>query len=860
MSNPRLPPTPARIGSPAPKVATPNRPNPSPSPAVQPETEQVRSSSDTLNMRLERNWNENDVLNGILSGDHFQKNAANRYNNLAHHWRIFVMPPRNFLYEESDNDEKITNILDFYQRIDSYQQVNIAETGVTGFNISEVEIEQIFGGDIARSSVPTSINFKILEPNGVAFLDALLRAAQEVGIQNYLDFFYYMELTFKGYDNNGGIDTSAFAELPNGGRWIWAINIKDIEVNLGSGGGQYKVEAIPVDSTSLTQNSEYGQLLDSTMIRAETIGEFFDELRDKLNLSWKNRLFADTITHDFQIHGLPAPAGPTEQTRKPQPRPAGWADDQADALQGIMNTPIPGMERFGPITSEAVRGMTLRPEEGDWSSLRGSGMVFIKPTRDAQSVADVFGRNDNTGNTANAPTAHLPAGTLIPSIIDIVFSSCERAQCLARDSSANVFDPDDSDQMVNEHGYRETVTWRTIPEIRLLGNKYDSLAGRYRREIVWHIYPRISQDAILSRTQIEQARDNPNGQVQRGMLTALAARGFLPKRYDYLFTGLNTEVLNCDLNFNMAWQVQLPLFANYFNDQPLDQARYNKDRAEAYDPIARLAASYSEFHQRRNEIQEDLADARADGEVTEAEQQDIDKKTKDALTVAQRALRDAQRVLEARRKADAAFQEVSIEQDYNRSYVETIMDEGPLAASSRPVDSSFPPIVIAQSGGQEAHQQIGSGMVGQYHAGKSLYGAILDQVNAPATDRFIEIDLTVRGDPFWLPHGSFELALLHRAETAEDTAAHVLYGTPHVMFRFRYPADVGEDGRVQLNTNETVTGIYNIISVKSRFVGGKFEHELHGVRLPLIDAVRGALGVKPDVEQEPASEPADEDN
>lgn len=835
MTTPRQPPTPARVES---ATATPGRPEDKPRVAAAPnqsETEKARTTGhDAVNAKLERNWKEEDIINSIRNGDHFQSNLANRFNNLAYHWRLFVMGPRNFLYETEGEQGAPKNILDFYERIDGYRQVNIAESAVTGFDICDVEIEQAFSDASARSAVTTGISFRVVEPNGVQFLDSLVQATKEVEIQNYADFYYYLELTFTGYETDGSINTSPFAELPNGGRWIWAIHIADLEVNLGTGGGQYRVRAIPIDQRGLSPNSEYGQLLDATMIRAETIGEFFKELGEKLNRSWMNRLQAPTTTHKFEFHGMPATTDPEPKSeeRKSQPKPANWSKDNWSAMEKLMAQPLPGETRpMGAITPEAVAGMTLRPEIGDWNSLRGSAMVFIRPTTDEENAKGSLQSADNTGNTANAPTAHLPAGTTIESVISAVFSSCERAQCLARDSSANVFGPDDSDDAINDHGYRESLIWRVIPEIKILG-KFDSLSGRYYREIIWHIYPRVSQEPILSMSQVYQARE-PS--VQRGMLAALAARGFLPKRYDYLFTGRNTEVTNFDLNFNLAWQAQLPPFANYRNDQNLDHARHNKDREEKWgDPAGKLSASYGDFNSKRQDFREHMVDAKKDGEFDRDESKEGKRLLTEMQSAADTVVRDRERLKAARARADKLFQPVSVEQDYSRAYVEALMDAGAIKEGGS--IGALPPVMVSQTGGQEAKQETGNGMAGQYHAGKTLYGSILNQLyGGPSTSKFQEITMTIRGDPFWLPHGSFELALLHHPEADTAGSEHVLFGTPAILFAFKYPVDVGDDGQIELRAGDTVTGIYNINVVKTKFTGGKFEHELQGNRLPLID-------------------------
>lgn len=822
------------------------------------------SGQDNTISGLGTGWDEEAVVNAIMSGDHFQQNLSNKFNNLAYHWRLFCMPDRDYAYEGGGIK---TDILEVYAALDAAPQIIIAETGASGYNIGEVTMKTVMGDVSSRGGIATDITMKINEPNGVSFMDSLQQAARSAGVVNYLDFFYYLELTFKGYDKDGSINLNPFPELPNGGRWIWTVKINDIDVQLGSGGGAYKLTMIPMANHPMT--AEYGHTIDTTTIKAETVGEFFEQLGTQLTDSWKRRMFVrgkdGYITHQFKIHGV---AGNGEQPPSQGERQTANANalfnnmdimtaSTADGTQSAINTELTdeqlalearGMAANG-IPASAIENMSLRPKEEDFSSVRGQ-LGFDKTG--SEGAAGSSGK-DATANSAGVPTATLGRGHYIPDIVNMVMATAEEAQKLAKDSSQSATaDADDEKfKRINNKEFRECLTWQVIPEVKFKNDDfhYDHLTNRYGRTIVWHIYPRIDQEPILSELQIRQAfGDNASG-IQKKMIAALAKRGFLPKRYDYLFTGMNTEVLNFDLGFNFAWSVNLPRFEAYYNTQRLPQALVDETKT---------LLSYEELDAQEDAIRlelsaevKELIRRRDAGELNAEELEEFNKKYADwekQKEARDKALEQGYEVRkQAEERAKAAMEGVPSEQDYRREFVENILDRERKNAAAQS-GSIVPRIPFSWGAGDQAKQDAGLGGTGQWHLGRQLYGAVLNQVYGPTTSRFQQVDMTIRGDPFWIGQGTFEDAIDHNKDVVENLdsrgLAYNMMGQQCFLFRFKYPVDVDDSGTIMLKDNETVTGIYKVTEVKNSFVGGQFTQDIHAVRLILHDVFKSILGVQ----------------
>lgn len=818
---------------------------------------------------LTKNWDEEQQLNALLSGEHFTSNPVNGFYNLTYDFKLYCMPPRDYLSEIQGS-----SIRDFYSRLDSYPQFIIADTGVTNFNITEVQIVSTMQGVDTNA---TGITMKIVEPNGVAFFDALAEAADSAGIENYHDFYYFLELGFKGYDLDGEINNNPFASDPdkggldNGGRWVWGVRITNIAASLGTGGGEYTLTLFPAEQQATDLNGEYGQLLDNLIVKGESIGDFVDDFAKKLNKSWSDRLIDDDIvTHKFEFHAIPIPENVPSHDEAAMNKGHRLREGAetlytgADALRSkrtdeefvkykdaalgrvaqakgrieTANNKLEAVDEIDKVAvfsrADQVRTLSMRPQDEDFKDQRSAD---IEAPKDAPTEGISNEPIDPKNPKATIPTGHFPMGAMVSDVIKTIFSSCENLQCLAKDSSSDNLSPDDSPEKVNDEGHRQPITWDCLPEMRLNGD-YDEITRRYHRHITWHLYPRISQHVILSALQIDESKKE---EVQKRMVSALAARGFLPKRYDYLYTGLNTEVIDFNLNFDMSWSVTLPAMANFYEEQTVAQARFTPYKAsDAGSILQRNAAAITakeKEHDNFLNAQTKIVAQFNKGEITRAEATQRIEEARKLSKAAQKTAFDTGQLAKAARANFQSEKRPQLQQDYSRHYVEDILDADKDGNRAKELgQNQISRISLSVAGVQEDKNATGAGMVGQYHSGKNIYGAVLNQVYGLANVGFSNIEMKIKGDPFWIGRGSFETALAHQRENVDGKyIMNPLNGNVCALIEFKYPSDISEDGSIELKNNNVVSGIYAITEVTSSFSGGTFTQTLKGFRQTLFN-------------------------
>ena len=70
------------------------------------------------------------------------------------------------------------------------------------------------------------------------------------------------------------------------------------------------------------------------------------------------------------------------------------------------------------------------------------------------------------------------------------------------------------------------------------------------------------QNENISREEIEKFQSEES----RKRLQALVTVANVKKAYDYMFSGLNTEVLDYKIQYNFSWFLSLPLFRGQSRD------------------------------------------------------------------------------------------------------------------------------------------------------------------------------------------------------------------------------------------------------------------------------------------------------
>lgn len=214
----------------------------------------------------------------------FLDNIANEYNQFAYHIQFFAA-------SESGSGTSVV----------------IAESGVTGFNISSLIIKANDSAGMTTSvAASTEFTMVITEPLGTSFLDALKGAANQVGISNSEKSPYHIAITFRGYDEDGNPTSNACSSWPNGGVWNYSVFIGATEFHVTASGATYTIHGNIIAMTGLT-NPAAARTQQVTAPTGKTLGELLTAFMKQLNDSPANKgLFNYSVAYQQGL--LPNPS------------------------------------------------------------------------------------------------------------------------------------------------------------------------------------------------------------------------------------------------------------------------------------------------------------------------------------------------------------------------------------------------------------------------------------------------------------------------------------------------------------------------------------------------------------------------
>lgn len=764
----------------------------------------------------------NKLRDGLLDLNTFDPNLLSTYDNTAYHFRFFMTPNIDIVKSGGVKQGSTTALHDALSKVST---VTIAESGVTGFNIKDVQIEAVVGPTMqARNANATKVIMTIIEPMGTNLFDRIFAAAQKLHIKNYAKMYYYLELSFKGYDATyGTVDNNLCGRFGNGGIWIYQLFINNIETNLEAGGTTYTITAIPTNESAL--EDEIMRLPDNISTPAVSIGDSIAILKRKLNDTTKERYAGYQLyEYAFELHDI-----------------------------------ITNKRKFDS---------------------PGTFNLSVETRKD-----NIRSHNMNTvDGAAGKIVAHFQRGSTIADCIETLYANSVLGQYLVKD----VGKPDSlTGGKTAQDRFRESVVFRVEPDVTV--GDFDPITLLYQKKVTFHVWAYTTQLPILDINQILASRDDA---VQFAMVNKMKSDGFLTKRYDYLFTGLNTEVLNIDLRYNLTWSAVLPKFEGMLNgyDQLSDvgatrNSNITEGRTLNYyfgQDQARLA-----MLKNQNAVLQHIATDGLEG-LTDDEKRvlagqtfpnDLRKRLSDPETQKKLAKEilgnneaeikgvdglqartdSLQQQVQAKRVAEQAANAASDQ----KAGLTTISDASVAASFAEDLElattpSDDPPIPISiQQANDDPRNQVTGPLTGSYHRDVSIYGAVLNQLYGPMTQQLINISLEIKGDPYWIGPSNLDRRFILNSTQEQATLLKRNFpdfttGDNCFLLSFRYPQGIDEakndgqqhsEGAPIFRQQEQFDGIYAIRKVTHSFSNGLFKQTIDALRMPLIDILK-SFGLK----------------
>lgn len=729
----------------------------------------------------------------------FEPNSHNQYDRVAYVFKLCMI---------NDLDAEKPDLLNDFLN-NKIRKIVIAESGVTtGFAIGDVEITDAISANFRnRSNMTTGLRIQIIEPYSLTLPDKMYQASQSLGVRNWRLAPFLLQMEFRYIKADGSLYT------PSGSQKlikVYQLLVTDFDAQLTETGTKYDVQAGVKGNLGFRDAYQIMPQTHSVTVRSGSADRDFGVTLGDNKVS----TFFTTLGRDITNMYVNLRKNNTTGHKLP-----------LMIYKFIVESDL-GKEEINFVPGANTRNNSFRPQDGN------TGVILVS------------------------------RGISVSQLVDDILASLK---------DPNFFIPPDQGGLIK------------IPVIECVTRNvgWDLLTNNYVREFTFFIRTKLSNRPVPNEEYGRAVQGSNN--LQQGRMTQIAKN--LKKRYDYFYTGLNTEIISCDIKFNQMHIIPQSLmgvtppmaYASSASVNPNDPVLTNQV------PVGQYSQTLSRAAQELQSINRQGASLGTDRNLNEEElARQVEELTTSRL-IAERNLRniaqasfvpfegvdlpvsfqgvtntDAQ-AAELRRIA-AQVQERNAALASRREFVEdvniTIQDnilQLTYHADPRDIQNSLArPATIESGGGNNDPTGV-----------RPVVTSILSQIYDKSGQHLLEVDLDIRGDPYWLGVTDLERTqeLLGFLKTLQDGGSlPATLGVPtagnagitsfsrdglvdkhdqdaNILLRFRAGAPPREDTGFQ-NLNEGSTffyGVYTVIECVHEFKSGKFTQKLKAFRDALIN-------------------------
>lgn len=452
-------------------------------------------------------------------------------------------------------------------------------------------------------------------------------------------------------------------------------------------------------------------------------------------------------------------------------------------------------------------------------------------------------KNTNSRKADNYVTwgnkdATFTGGVAIDKIIDSLLSQTKEAQIVMKRS---ISAPANGVPIMQEPEQMKDF-WRVITEVRPL--KYDPRREDISKEFTIFI---VEYDVgVLDQHNPQTTRQPETIPAEKRRLQEYLGKSILKKKYNYIFTGLNDQIVNLDLTINNAFAAATARFGGIYSNSAMTSkgvvTHEHAKEERAADEL--IGAAITLQNNAKGSVAEKAATDRAIAAIHNNKTFSANERAdriKLVLGVDDNSPHPSTNIAPQVR-TQAENQELH--------FLSDVDVQGDAAKAAYATFSSYAAGKVRPTARIEATQdhQVGQGVESNSNSGIQKLSTLFSSALHSSIDAsLIQAKMTIKGDPFWLYPQAYEddnyqifntlkseaeaIQWLKQAQFMVKDAVNYYGSDNFLMLRFRTPRIYGPEDTVRDTDTpniyvETLSGIYKVISVIHKFSAGKFEQEL----------------------------------
>lgn len=414
------------------------------------------------------------------------------------------------------------------------------------FYFEDLTMTTVIGvGETNRSTNAVDIKFTIIEPYGLTLLDRIVDASRQLGIDNYLQNPYMLQIDFYGCDDDGNI----ISPIPNITKNI-PIQIRTCTASVTTKGSEYNITASPFSHQAFDQRVQECPI--NVEVAARTVEGFFkstsegaQELATRIAKDREEREEYRRYRQDVQERAtmnnqvLPLTSVSERLSRDPIYSTTSLAD--------AINAYYISLENNLSLVSDRIN-FVFHPDIAKATIVDAMPAPSDRPMNATDLIKAIRGNAGVNVGAFNENEVKTPVS--YGSSIEAIIARTIRNSSYIRDQLAVLEGEKDVEKynLLKEKNKTADLEWfKIIPVLKLRG--YDPFTNMFGREITYYVVPYTIKNIRLD--------DAPKGK---------ATRNDAVKFYNYIYTGSNSDILDLKIDFNAVYYTSITAFrSNYLN-------------------------------------------------------------------------------------------------------------------------------------------------------------------------------------------------------------------------------------------------------------------------------------------------------
>ena len=342
-------------------------------------------------------------------------------------------------------------------------------------------------------------------------------------------------------------------------------------------------------------------------------------------------------------------------------------------------------------------------------------------------------------NSNNKIEINFPRGQSIGSILEQIFAATEEGSTLLRRTFLTR-NYGDTNEMV--------FFWWLTPRVKIRSDyPYDYEYNTYNYEITYEVIPYISFRGVGTMKQFMPIIQKKSEELKNKVLIRRKTRRLI-KKYEYIFTGLNTEIIDLNIEFDNLWKAIIPMY-NGRNFIKFNTAE-NKENTEYFNVLERIRENTIKLKQTSAK----LANINKILNTKPVTERQVEERINVIIPERER-LEATRRDLINRINQDRGFLNPALINNQKNLKTDPLTKRYLEDLDSMTVNRWNMHSLISIDSSVNFTNQTGKGNIEPYDPiNQSMAWAILNQLTEKS---LIKITMTIKGDPYWLGITPFDI-------------------------------------------------------------------------------------------------------